>query len=373
MTSAVAFGIGVLALGAVYLVVLAGVRSLTVTRQVLTGTGIELNGHVYFVPREIAESELRTWESVIKEILLNQVAISTLVALAVVFVLAVVVGWIVAGRALRPLTAITQVAEDIQANDLTRRLPVDGPDDEVKAMASTFNAMLDRLDEAFRGQRRFLAETSHDLRTPLATIRTNVDVTLADPHADPAAWRETGEVVSRAAARMSDMLDDLLAAARLQVAVAQTTRVDLAEVVGVVTEELSGRAAELSVRLVMRPDPARVDGDRRSLERALANLAENALAAAPSGSAVELFSGRVGDWGYLAVGDRGPGLDPELVAGGRGSRGLGLGIVRDVAAAHGGTLTVADRTDAGSLLVVWIPMGSTDDSHDIPSPPLDLL
>jgi signal transduction histidine kinase len=370
MTSVVSFGIGLVALGAVYLVVLSGVRSLTVTQQVVTGTAVQLNGRVFFLPQEFGERELRTVEGLIKEILLNQIAVSTLIAVGVMFALAVIVGWIVAGRALRPITAITAVAEEIEATDLTRRIEVEGHDDELTAMATTFNGMLDRLDGAFRGQRQFLAETSHDLRTPLATIRANVDVALADTDTDVDAWRETGVLVAQAAERMSSMLDDLLAAARMQAGAIEMTDFDLAEIIGAVRTEALAPATERSVEVVTGLDPVLVRGDRRSLTRAVANLVENAMRAAPDGSTVELGCGLIDHSAYVSVGDRGPGVDPGLVDGKRPTGGLGLSIVRDIATAHGGRLVSHDRPDGGALMVMWLPEAGGDPVGDVPEPPL---
>lgn len=371
MTSLVAFGIGVVALGAVYLVILAGVRSLTVTQRFVTGTAVEMNGRVFFRPEGLGERELRTVEGLIKEILLNQIALSTLIALVVMFVLAVGVGWVVAGRALRPITAMTQVAGEIEATDLTRRIEVDGPDDELKAMATTFNSMLDRLDGAFRGQRQYLAETSHDLRTPLATIRTNIDVALADPGTDLEAWRDTGAVVARAAERMSSMLEDLLATARMEAGTVEMVELDLAGVVDLVAAEAAGRAAERGVELSVYPETAVVSGDRRALARAVANLVENALGVAPPSSVVELACGTT-DVGarYVSVGDRGPGVDAAVVEGGRSTAGLGLSIVRDIASAHGGTLRSIARSAGGSLLVIWLPLPGGEPLGEAPDPPL---
>lgn len=357
MTSAVAFGIGGLALLAVYLIVLSGVRSLTMTRRLLTGTVVEVNGRSRFVVEGLEEVDLPTVEGIVKELILNQIAVSAFVVLILLFGISVLVGWIVAGRALRPLKSMTQVAEEIEATDLTRRIDIDGPEDEMTTMARTFNHMLDRLDAAFKGQRRFLAETSHDLRTPLATIRSNVDVTLADPEAGVQAWRETGEIVSRSAERMSGMLDDLLAAARYEAGREQMTAVDLPELARAVAEDLAGPAAELGVQITVNGQAPPVRGDRDLLHRALGNLISNALRFAPQGSKVDLELGQEGEWATVSVSDRGPGVDPAIVSGELQTAGLGLSIVRDVAERHGGSLTSSDRNGVGALVVLSLPLG----------------
>lgn len=369
MTVAVAFGIGGLALGAVYLATLRQVRDLTVRTLILTREPVELpDGSVVLLP-QLAEGEIRTVEGVLKEIILNRVAVTTLAVLVGMLILSLVVGWFVAGRTLAPLTRITEVAEEIEATDLSRRIGLEGPDDELTRMARTFDAMLDRLDRAFSSQRKFLAQTSHDLRTPLSVIRSNLDVTLSDPDATIDDWRATGEVVVRAAERMSTMIEDLTAAARLEVGGARLVPLDLAMLVADTATEVRAAAAEAGVRLEVRAVPATVEGDRTSLLRALGNLVENALRLAPEGSEVVLASGTQGPWAYLAVADRGPGIDPQVVRGEAPGRttGLGLAITREIASAHRGRLDAALRPVGGSLLVLWIPR-----SGDRPEVPPDI-
>ncbi len=328
-------------------------------RRLLTGTVVEVNGRPRFVVEGLEEVDLPTVEGIVKELILNQIAVSALLVLILLFAISVLVGWIVAGRALRPLKSMTQVAEEIEATDLTRRIDIDGPEDEMTTMARTFNHMLDRLDAAFKGQRRFLAETSHDLRTPLATIRSNVDVTLADPGADVEAWRETGEIVSRSAERMSGMLDDLLAAARHEVGREQMITVDLSALARAVAEELAGPAGETGVEIVVGGLAPPVRGDRELLHRALGNLVSNALRFAPRGSQIGLELGEDGKHATVSVSDRGPGVDPAIVSGERLTAGLGLSIVRDVAERHGGSLASSRRRGGGAHVVLTLPAGDS--------------
>ncbi len=130
-------------------------------------------------------------------------------ALGLLFVGSLGVGYLVAGRVLRPIGRITNVARDIQATDLSRRIDMRGPNDELHQLADTFDAMLARLDAAFESQRRFIHEASHELRNPLAVIRTNLEVVLSDPDANVDDLREVGVVVRRTAERMSTLVDDL--------------------------------------------------------------------------------------------------------------------------------------------------------------------
>lgn len=369
ITSAVVFGIGGLALGVVYLSVLDTVRGLTMTRQVVTGGHtVEVNGTTLLFP-QVEEQQIRTLESLVREFILNQVAGITLIVVAALFVLSLVVGWFVAGRALRPLTRITAVAQEIEATDLTRRIGLAGPPDELTRMAGTFDAMLDRLDRAFRSQRELLAKTSHDLRTPLAVIRSNVEVALDDPSATVDDWRETGALVSRASDQMGRMVEELLAVARLEVGEVVMVELDLADVARAVAEDWEARTIAAGVAVEVDAGTARIEGDRATLDRAVGNLVENALRMSPRDTSLHVGTGVIEGWAYFAVADRGPGIDPDVVEGAADGRGLGLPIVREVARLHHGRLASDDRIDGGAVLVLWIPTGVGSSTN----PPIEAL
>jgi signal transduction histidine kinase len=356
ITSAVVFGIGGLSLGVVYLAVLDTVRGLTMSRQVVTGGyTVEVDGTTLFFP-QVEEQQIRTLESLVREFVLNQVAGITIVVLAALFLLSLVVGWFVAGRALQPLTRITSVAQEIEATDLTRRIALDGPPDELTRMAGTFDAMLDRLDRAFRSQRELLAKTSHDLRTPIAVIRSNVEVTLDDPDATVDDWRETGELVSRASDQMGRMVEELLAVARLEVGEVLMVDLDLADVATSVAGDWSARVEAAGVAVRVDAAPARIEGDRATLDRAVGNLVDNALHMSPKGTVIDIGTGTIAGWTFFAVADRGPGIDPAVVEGSGDGRGLGIPIVREVARLHHGRLESAERAAGGALMVLWVPI-----------------
>ena len=177
-------------------------------------------------------------------------------ALGVLFVASLGVGWVVAGRVLRPIGRITAVARDIQATDLSRRIELPGPEDELKQLADQFDAMLARLDAAFAAQRQFTADASHELRNPLAIIRTNVDVALADPQADPDDLRHTITVVKRASDRMARLVDDLLALARRQEPTLEHEPVDLGVAVTEASDDFVVPAAARNIVLDRAIAPA---------------------------------------------------------------------------------------------------------------------
>jgi signal transduction histidine kinase len=263
------------------------------------------------------------------------------------------VGWIMSGRVLKPVEEITNVARDIQASDLSRRIALEGPDDEITRLAATFDGMLERLDRAFSSQRRFLADTSHDLRTPLAVIRSNVEVVADDETATVADWQEVGGIVQRNTEKMSEMIDGLLATARLQTGKAQAVTLSLEDLVAAKGAELAKPLAEKGISLVVDTSAAVVEGVAVSLDRAFTNLLDNAIVVSPPGAEVRIGSGMDGEWAWMAVADQGPGL-PEEPEGGR--IGLGLSIVEQIAEAHEGALVSAPGPDGkGTTMTIWLP------------------
>jgi signal transduction histidine kinase len=300
-------------------------------------------------------------ESVYSEIVLNQVAKATLLALAALFLLSMLVGWVMSGRVLKPVKEITDVAREIQASDLSRRIALEGPDDEITRLAATFDGMLERLDRAFSSQRRFLADTSHDLRTPLAVIRSNVEVVADDEAATVADWQEVGGIVQRNTEKMSEMIDGLLATARLQTGKAQAVAMNLEDLVLAKSAEFAKPLAEKGISLVTAASPAVVEGVPVSLDRALTNLLDNAIVVSKPGSKIRIGSGVEDGWAWMAVADQGPGL-PDEPEGGR--IGLGLSIVEQIAEAHEGALVSAPGPDGvGTTMTVWVPAPESSEAH----------
>lgn len=352
--SAVVFGLGGALLGLVFLAIRQWLESQTMTRQMLTREVVILdNGTVVAMP-QLREVEIQAIDNYVTGIVLDQVAQLTVIALAALFLLSIVVGWVMSGRVLKPVEEITNVARDIQASDLSRRIALDGPDDELTRLADTFDGMLERLDRAFTSQRQFLADTSHDLRTPLAVIQSNVELIGDDPEASVTDWKEVGGIVRRNTERMSAMIDGLLAAARLQTGRAEAVTLDLAELVAAKVAEFEPVAAASNVAVEAAVSPAVVEGVEVALYRALANLVDNAHKVAPAGSKIVLGSGVSGGWAWLAVSDQGPGLE-ELNPEDR--IGFGLSIVTQIAEGHGGRLaSFPGPGGGGTTQVVWIPI-----------------
>jgi signal transduction histidine kinase len=314
-------------------------------------------------------------EQIINAETLDKVRDFSLKALGVMFVASLGVGWVIAGRVLAPIERITSVARDIQATDLSRRIELGGPEDELRRLADTFDAMLARLDAAFGAQRQFLADASHELRNPLAIIRTNLDVALADPDADPEELRQSLVVIQRASDRMSHLVDDLLALARGQALEVRSETVDLGAAVADASDELflSAKRRDITLDRTIVPGVV-VSGDYDALKRAVSNLLENAVRYAPPGSRVRLAVGSERSRAWVSVSDEGPGLAPEdqrrvfdrfwRADKGRsraeGGTGLGLAIVRQIANSHGGEVQLQSRVGVGSTFTIWLPVAAVD-------------
>ena len=369
--SGVLFGLAAVLVAALYLVLLMALRGEPVSA-----------GRVCKYGECIRLVSLSEFERLVNSQTLTKLRNYSFGALGVLFVASLGVGWVVAGRVLRPIGRITAVARDIQATDLSRRIELPGPEDELKQLGDQFDAMLARLDAAFAAQRQFTADASHELRNPLAIIRTNVDVALADPHADPDELRHTITVVKRASDRMARLVDDLLALARRQEPTLEHEPVDLGLAVTEASDDFVVPAAARNIVLdrAIAPGVA-VTGDRDALKRAVANLLDNAVRLAPAGSRIRLATDSEGDRAWIAVADEGPGISPEdqphvfdrfwradkARSRADGGTGLGLAIVRQIAQSHGGSIRLQSKVGVGSSFVIWLPV--TSPSAEAPTHP----
>jgi signal transduction histidine kinase len=289
------------------------------------------------------------------------------IALAAMTGLSVLLGWAVAGRVLRPLQRITATAQRVSQDNLDERIGLEGPRDELKELADTFDGMLERLSGAFASQRRFVANASHELRTPLSVIRTEVDVTLADPDATNAELRAMAETVRDATLATERLIQALLTLARSEGGIARRDPADLADGARVALEQSASEAAALGLDVRSALEPAPVVGDRRLLERLVANLVENAIRHNRAGGMVEVRTSQAAGRSVVEVRNDGSVVPAEAVASllepfqrlDRGARGdgagLGLSIVRSVAEAHGGSVELRARPSGGLVVRVSLP------------------
>jgi signal transduction histidine kinase len=307
------------------------------------------------VTGEKLSSVLGDVEAAARAATLRRLLVQSGYALVVMAIASVGLGWWIAGRALAPVHQITARARRATRENLHERIDLDGPDDELKELADTFDAMLGRLDTAFESQRRFVADASHELRTPLATMRTEVDVALADPDASVHELRSTAVRVRDAVGRSERLIESLLVLARSDRGVVERERVDMAALVRRVLASVPTDGLRVESALA----PLTVDGDPALLERMVANLVENAVRhniAEDGWLRVEVGEGPV-----LRVANSGEVIEPSEVEGlfepfrrtgmarTRSDRGAGLGlaIVRSVALAHGAKASARARADGG--------------------------
>ncbi len=371
--SVLLFGLATVVVGGIYAGLARSLEDQDISRTEETAVLFrDADGNNMFGTIEFQVTDpLAVFEREVNAQTLDQLRTYAFGALGVLFVGSLGVGWFVAGLVLRPVGRITSVARDIQATDLSRRIELDGPDDELRQLADTFDSMLGRLDNAFESQREFIHEASHELRNPLAVIRTNIDVVLSDPDAEADDLRSAGEVVSRSAGRMSTLVDDLLVYARHGTRETREEDFDLVELVHDLTEEFAApaEANDLQLAIQVPNESLPVCGDGSAVRRAVANLLANAVRLAPDGTTVTVSADRFDDWNFISVADEGPGIAPENhlrifqrfwrsdrdQARQAGRSGLGLTIVRQIVESHGGRVDLASDEGTGSTFVLWLP------------------
>ena len=292
----------------------------------------------------------------------------SLAALAAVAFGSACLGWIVAGRVLRPVHAITAAARRASEQNLGERIALTGPHDELKELADTFDAMLERLDAAFASQRRFVANASHELRTPLTVMRTAIDVTLAKPDRTPAQLEAMAAEVRQAVDRAEALIEALLTLARSDRGSGPRERLDVAILAEDALDAAAPAIREHPVTVQAALEPAPAVGDPVLVERLVTNLIDNAVRHNVAHGWVQVATGTREGMAFIDVANGGPVIPAELVpslfepfrrlsgrSGSPDGTGLGLSIVRSVAAAHCGQATAHPRPSGGLEVSVSLP------------------
>ncbi|MFH8788837.1 sensor histidine kinase [Streptomyces roseoverticillatus] len=292
----------------------------------------------------------------------------SLLALLGLAVIAFAFGYAMAGRVLSPLGRMTRTARRVAATDLSRRIELGGPEDELKELSDTFDEMLDRLERAFTAQQRFVANASHELRTPLAINRTLLEVTLSDPGAPP-ELQQLGKTLLATNERSEQLVEGLLLLARSDNEIVDRKPVDLAEVASRALDQTRSEAQGKGVELRGTRQPAVVQGNGVLLERIALNLVQNAVRYNAPDGWVEVTTEAQPGQAVLVVENTGPvvpayeldnifepfrRLRTERTGSDKGV-GLGLSIVRSVARAHGGRITAVPREGGGLIMRVVLP------------------
>ncbi|MDT7729566.1 MAG: hypothetical protein QOI21_6142 [Actinomycetota bacterium] len=296
---------------------------------------------------------------------LSTLLVQSAIALVIMAALAVILGWVMASKVLRPLHEMTATARKLGAENMDRRINLEGPPDELKELADTFDGMLDRLAESFDSQRHFVANASHELRTPLAVQRTLIEVAMADPGSPP-QLRRLGEHLLHTNERSEQMIEGLLLLARSNRGLTSRIPVRLDEVAASVLRSSADLATGHDVTLEADMQPRTVAGDPVLLERLVTNLVHNAIVYNKPGGTVHV---RVGPNPALIVRNTGPfvrtdaipalfepfrRLDRDRTSHSNGA-GLGLSIVRSVAQAHEGNVYAQAGGSGGLVVGLWLP------------------
>jgi heavy metal sensor kinase len=298
-------------------------------------------------------------------------ALARACAIGVPFVMIVAAagGWWLGRTGLRPLGVIAEQAQGISERTLDGRLRVPDAGPELDAVAASFNAVLDRLGSSLATQRQFMADASHELRTPISIMRTAADVTLSQPRRPEPEYRDALAAVAQQSARLARLVDDMLVLARADAGgyPMVRTEVDLDAVVEDCVREFSPQAEAKRIHLTCRVQPVTVTADESLLRRLLGNLLTNALSYTPPEGRVHVEIVARPGMASVHVADSGPGiapedrqrvfdrfvrLDPARAAGGAG---LGLSIARWIAEAHGGQVELLASGPGGSVFAASIP------------------
>jgi signal transduction histidine kinase len=310
--------------------------------------------------------------------------IGSVIALCVMVVVAFILGWVISGRALRPVRAMTTATRRISAENLHERLALRGPDDELKDLADTIDGLLERLEQAFGAQRRFVANASHELRTPLATMRASVDVAEAKPGQVPAPTLALASRLRAELDRLDGLLDGLLALARVQHGeLPGLSTISLSQIAAAALDAQAGQiaAAGLMVSQLASPGDSWISGSEPLLTRMVDNLIDNAITHNQPGGWIRVLTAADGAVARLVVENGGQLLDPARVAelgqpfrrlgldrtGSDRGAGLGLSIVAAIVAAHGGTMTL-QAPDLGGLSVsICLPLAGRPAMAEAPA------
>jgi signal transduction histidine kinase len=303
------------------------------------------------------------------DVTMSQVRWALLASILIALTLAAVSGGMVVRSALSPVSQITRIARSIENSaDLNRRVDYRGPTDEIGRLAATFDHMIEHLNHAFQSQKHFIADASHELRSPLTVIRGNLD--LLKRNLGEKDRSESQRVIGAETARMEHIVNDLLTLAEIESG--QLNRQELVSLKEILLSELKRSQSIAGNRRIItgRQEDLKVRGDVQRLKQLLINLVDNAIKYTPEGGTITLSLFQDGDWARLEVVDTGIGIAHEHLshifnrfyrvdkARSRvsGSTGLGLAIVKEIAEQHGGKATVASEANEGSTFTVWLKL-----------------
>lgn len=352
-------------------------RSLTLKRPP-AGAGVVRRP----LPKQVSEAlATRAGKAVIVQVGTNQritdlhhIIVESGIALGIMAIMSALLGWLVAGRVLRPLRTMTATTQQISEENLHERLAMAGPRDELRQLADTIDGLLVRLEAAFDAQRRFVANASHELRTPLTAARAMLEMVLTDPDATLDTFRMTCKQVLEESEQQEQLIDALLALAQGQRGIERREPIDLAQATAdaVNTHELEAAARGLQITTSLGAAP--ISGDRRLIERLVSNLIENAIGHNKADGQIEIAVSADAETAVLSVANDGPAiaegeitrlqqpfqrLAPDRTSY-RDGLGLGLSIVAAIVKAHDAKLAIESRQAGGLAVDVRFPLTASD-------------
>jgi signal transduction histidine kinase len=299
------------------------------------------------------------------------------IALAAAIAAAVVLGWFIAGRVLRPLSTITAAARRISASSLHERLALPGPHDELKELGDTLDDLFARLEASFDAQQRFVANASHELRTPITRERALLQVTRANPARTLDTWQAVSAELLASNAEQEHLIEALLTLATSEGGPGQREAGDLAPLASACLTAAGAGTDRLGLQVRADIRPAALDGDPLLLRRLVSNLIDNAVRHNVAGGHIQVTTGTKDGRAVMSVSNTGPVIPPagvdrlfqpfQRLGGRRASgdgHGLGLSIVRAIAAAHGATITAQPVPGGGLAIAVSFPPPTSATRHD---------
>ncbi|WP_413802538.1 sensor histidine kinase [Streptomyces iranensis] len=318
--------------------------------------------------RDVLPAAAREIMELQRDAVLHDLLVQSAIALGLMSVISIALGWVVSGRILRPLRTVIGAAREISATSLHQRLALEGPSDELKELGDTFDGLLGRLETSFEAQRRFVANASHELRTPLARQRTLGQLALSDPDADARSLRAAHERILAAGAQQERMIEALLTLARSHAGIEVRRPFDLDRLAGEVVAARRTDAEQRRVTLRCAPTATVAAGHRPLAERLVSNLVDNALRHNEPYGWVEVATANEPGRAVLTVANSGPVVPPSALdqmfqpfqrlgdpRTDKEGLGLGLSIVQAIAVAHDATLAVEARPEGGLVFTIGFP------------------
>jgi len=305
----------------------------------------------------------------VQEITIREVRVISIIGVGIFALLGAAGTFWITQRGLRPVQHLSQLVWEIRAESLDRRLALEGPPDEVKALADAFDNMLERLEQAFEQQSRFVADAAHELRTPLATLRANLEVIQQDPNTTLSDYREMVQVLDRTLSRMECLVEDLLLLAKGEKEVQrETASLEVVLTQAVDEMKLLAQAHDVTLDLEVIGELV-VLADTPLLARAVGNLIENGIRYNRPGGSVAVIGYREANGVVIQVKDTGVGISSEELphiferfyrvdrsrARYRGGAGLGLSITARIVQLHDGHIRVESAPGVGSTFTIWLP------------------